>query len=450
MCKPSIRLDYKNIRQTYMTIRRVHLIFMTVLLLVVFPACKSESQKEEVSADSFEELVRGDFFEEDEWLDKERLEVSTAEDIENFGDYEEMSSLDAFELSEVGTDVFADEGISADDVTETDLLDGGDSIDEYRQWLAGVSCSSTPPEGAKLAASFPSYSGGQCPVLVAGMNDFVSYGVNRRFLLAVPSNPTPEESYPVLFMYHWLKGSASSFYKKGEVQMAVDQQRFIAVIPEAKGDLDLFGLIDLPWPILSFTPDSRFEEEFRFFDDMLACVSQQFPVNKECVSAVGVSAGALFVVQLAGARSEHLSSYISLSGGTQSDGASNLFIKPYKKPEHKLPALVLWGGPLDSCALLNFQLASIALEDHLIEDGQFFVECIHNCRHGEPPVDAPEGQSKYAAIWEFAFTHPFWLKAGESPILVTGIPSHWPSWCGIGKGSAIPRTGDCPEPGCPL
>ena len=36
--------------------------------------------------------------------------------------------------------------------------------------LAGISCSSTPPTGAQLAAPLPSYSNGTCPQLVAGMN----------------------------------------------------------------------------------------------------------------------------------------------------------------------------------------------------------------------------------------------------------------------------------------
>lgn len=413
-------------------------------LIIVVCSCSRgkeqavNSSEEEVGPSDSEVVEKG-------WLE-EVLETAEAPDDLDLG---------WSEVLERGNDADGDatrEDNKPDDNGPTfgDHHDAENMDDGFVTWLSTVTCSTPPPPGAELADPIPQYSGGLCPELVAGMNTLVTNGTERRFLLAIPKEIPDGESLPVLFLYYWLKGSASSFYKKGEIEAAVNQQRFIAVIPEAKGDLDLFGLVDLPWPILVFTPDSRFEEEFRFFDDMLACVGAQFPINKECVSVIGVSAGALFGVQLAGARSRHISSLISLSGGTQSDGASNMFIKPYKVPEHKWPALVLWGGPLDSCALLNFQAASQALEDHLVQAGQFFVECVHNCRHGEPPVEAPEGMSKYAAIWEFAFTHPYWLPLGVSPLQVTGIPPSWPSWCGIGKGSAVPRVGPCPEPGCPL
>jgi len=351
-----------------------------------------------------------------------------------------------------GEDYSANEDITEDEREDfqeiSDQFDSGDPA--YYAWLGEVSCKTTPPDGAVLAAPFPAYGMGACPEISPGMNGIDSKGNKRQFMVVAPSDLKPEENLPVLFMWYWLKADAGDFFEKGEVQKAVDLQRFVAVIPESKWDLDLFGLVDIPWPFMSFTPKSRFEEEHAFFDDMLACVSQKYNIDKECVSAVGVSAGALYVVLLAGARSGHLSSFMSLSGGTKDDGIVTSIISPFIVPSHKLPALVLWGGPYDSCVMLNFQDASIALEDKLIAGGHFFVECIHNCKHGEPPVVAPEGQSKYAAIWDFAFPHPFWLKPGESPFTVTGLPESTPEWCAIGKGNAIPRVGECPEPGCPL
>jgi pimeloyl-ACP methyl ester carboxylesterase len=194
------------------------------------------------------------------------------------------------------------------------------------------------------------------------------------------------------------------------------------------------------------------DEEFTFFDDMLGCVEQQFNVNQSCVSTVGVSAGALFTVQLAQARSERLSSFISLSGGV-----SATWIKPWTGATHKLPAVVLYGGDgppnmdgnkdiLGCLGIgMDFSVASGDLEDGLVHDGQFFVECKHNCGHVEPPLETPPGESKYAAMWEFALNHPFWLAPGQSPYLDTGLPASMPEWCAIGPHSATPRSG----PGCP-
>ena len=298
-------------------------------------------------------------------------------------------------------------------------------------------CDQTPPVGAKLAPPPPVYSG-TCPSLVPGKNTIVSSGKSRTFLLAVPKGVMPGEKLPVVFMWHWLGGSADSFLKKGEVQAAVDSQRFLAILPEAKGD------ITWKWPFDVLVTAARQEEEYRFFDDMLACAAAQFNVNNNCVSSVGVSAGALFTDQLATGRNQYLASALSLSGGVEG------VAKKWGNPARKLPMLVLWGGAMDNClGLVNFQTASKALETQLVKDGHFFVECVHNCGHAEPPLDAPAMMTKYAAFWEFVFAHPYWLGTGESPYKLSGLPAGMPSWCAIGAGSATPRTGVCTEkPGC--
>jgi predicted esterase len=299
-------------------------------------------------------------------------------------------------------------------------------------------CDATPPPGSTLAPPPPKYAG-TCPKLVAGKNTIRSGLFNRTFLLALPAGLDPSEKLPVVFLWHWLGGSADSFYNKGEVQAAVDGQRFIAVIPEAKADM-LFK-----WPFDIAVAAARQEEEYRFFDNMLACVAEQFNINNNCVASAGVSAGALFTDQLVGGRGQYLSSALSLSGGV---GAPGGLIKPFTPPEHRVPMMVLWGGPRDICIVINFNTATRTLEDQLVSRGHFFLECQHNCGHGEPPMTAPSGLSKYAALWQFVFDHPYWLPAGDSPYKTSGVPSAFPSWCAIGKGSATPRTGMCPAPGC--
>jgi predicted esterase len=296
-----------------------------------------------------------------------------------------------------------------------------------------AACSDAPPAGAPQAADPKAYSGGACPTLVAGMNTISSGGADRAFMLALPADLQPGEVLPIVFLWHWLGGDANDFYTRGEVQAAVDSQRFIGVLPEKKGDV-LFT-----WPVESFQSSARMNEEMGFFDDMLACVSQQFTVNKNCVSSVGVSAGALWTDQLAGARGEYLSSFISLSGGVGG------VIKPWGNPDHKMPAIVLWGGPTDTCAgVFSFESLSKTLEDELTAGGHFFLECIHNCGHSEPPFEG--AASKYSGLWQFVLDHPFWLAPGTSPYAGGNFPAGMPEWCGIGKGGATPRTGPCADP----
>ena len=308
--------------------------------------------------------------------------------------------------------------------------------------VAAATCSATPPAGAPTPPPPKAYSGGTCPALAAGMNDITSAGSPRSFLLALPANLMPTEKLPVVFLWYWLKGSPEDFYTVGDVQAAVDQQRFIAVIPAAKGDLFY------NWPFSVNESQARLDEELTFFDDLLSCVSAGFNVNASCVSSVGVSAGALFTDQLVGARSEYLSSFMSLSGGVVYDGATVALLRPWTPPNHHVPALVLWGGPDDHCFFVEFQTASQVLEHDLQQGCDFVVECVHNCGHSEPPFTAAEGLSTYAALWEFALDHPYWLPAGTSPYTMQGLPPGMPSWCAIGAGKAVPRTGACNGPGC--
>jgi poly(3-hydroxybutyrate) depolymerase len=295
-------------------------------------------------------------------------------------------------------------------------------------------CGDPVPAGAPTAKPPPAYSGGACPKLAAGVGTIQSTA-ERKFILVLPKDMKADEKLPLIFLWHWLGGEAKDFLEKGEIQAAVDTQRFIAVIPEKKGDA-LFV-----WPVEIIQSQARVDEELRFFDDLLSCVSEQFPVDANCVSTAGVSAGALFTDLLAGHRSEHLASFLSLSGGVGG------VIRAWGNPAHKLPGMVLWGGPTDTCAgLFSFNSLSATLESALEKDGHFFLECVHNCGHAEPPMAGAAGFSKYQALWQFAKDHPYWLPAGASPYLTEGLPSAMPEWCGIGKGSAKPREGVCLDP----
>jgi predicted esterase len=313
-------------------------------------------------------------------------------------------------------------------------------------------CDAPVPAGAPMPTP-PALPAAGCPALVPGSNTITSGADSRQFLLVVPANLAPDEHLPVLFMWHWIGGSAAGFLERGEVQAAADEQRFIAVLPVAKG-ANVFGTsLNTKWPFDITQLPSRMDEEFLFFDDMLACVEQQLHVNDSCVATIGVSAGALFADQLAQARANRLASFVSLSGGV-----NDTIIKPWVGTgAHKLPGLVLWGGDgppnmdgnkdiLGCFGLgMDFSVASRDLETGLVADGHFFVECRHNCGHVEPPLDTPPGESKYAAMWEFAMNHPYWLAAGQSPYLENGLPASMPAWCALGAGNSVPRSGA----GCP-
>lgn len=298
-----------------------------------------------------------------------------------------------------------------------------------------MSCFDDPPEGAEMPPPLPSYQG-TCPPIVPGKNTIDSSGTPREFIFVAPSDWQPGEALPVIFLWHWLGGDANGFLEQGDVQLAADLYRFFAVIPEKKGDLAFV------WPYSAVDGDARMEEEARFFDDMLACVAEQYEVRPACISSVGVSAGALWTGQLASLRGQYLASFLSLSGGT-----GGPFVKPWMGSPHKMPALVLWGGPDDTCIVINFQDTSLDLEQHLTDEGHAVVECIHNCGHGVPPIEVEGAPTPFAMLWEFVLDHPYFLPDGETPYSA-GLPPNMPGFCAVGMGNAVPREGPCDPPGC--
>ena len=320
-----------------------------------------------------------------------------------------------------------------DDTTDADA--GATAPDAAEGTPARLLCHQPIPEGAQMPPPPPTYSGASCPTLVPGTNTIVSSGAQREFILVVPDDLRPDESLPLGILWHPLASSADVFLTKGELETAINQDRFLAILPEAKGDLSL------QWPWLGLDTQARVDEELRFLDDMFACVAQQYNVNLSCVSNGGVSSGGLWAMQVGWQRGQHFSSLLSVSGGS-GDGS---VVKPWQSSLHKMPVLVLWGGAADMCVVFNFTDTSHTLEQELVDDGHFVVECIHNCGHAIPPFDAPEGQSGFAPLWEFVLNHPYWLRDGESPYL-DKMPGNMPAWCGVGMDSATERTGMCADP----
>jgi predicted esterase len=292
-----------------------------------------------------------------------------------------------------------------------------------------ISCASAVPAGAARPLPLPVYAG-TCPTLAAAPA-LTKLG-DREFMVFRPTTIATTEKLPVIFLWHWLGGAADKMGTIMEVQAATEKHRFIGVVPVSKSDA-LFR-----WPFEASQSQARVDEETQFFDDMLACVSAALPVNADCVSTAGVSAGALWSAQLAVERSQRISSFVSLSGGVGG------FVRDWETVPHRMPALVLWGGSDDTYpenfTVIDFEDASRDLEGALGKDGHFMVECIHNCGHAVPPFDAPPpGGLRFDMMWRFLLDHPYWLPAGQSPYAAGALPPSFPTWCSPGAGKATPR-----------
>ena len=287
-------------------------------------------------------------------------------------------------------------------------------------------------QGGVGAPPPPAYSGGACPAVIPWDDQTQTYNQlasGRRFIVVAPSNPCPGERFPVVFMWHWISGEAKDWLSGNGLQLAADQFRVIFVAPEAKG-ATVFGL-DTQWPFDLTQPDPRMHEEYVFFDDMLACVSQQFNVNNDCVGSIGISAGGLFNSQLLQHRGNYLSSAIVISGGVGE------LVRPWIGGQHRLPTIVLWGGPTDNFGgVFNFDNISKLLVGGLASSGHFVIECVHACGHFPPLLTQDANGNNFSGLdplFEFFLQHPYWLPDGASPY-AQGLPGTFPAFCGIGPG----------------
>ncbi len=297
--------------------------------------------------------------------------------------------------------------------------------------------------GGPGAPPLPGYSMGACPA-VAPWDDvnkpYTTLPNGRRFITVVPQNQCPGERFPVIFMWHWISGEAKDWMGGGSLQLLADQFRVIFVAPDAKGAM-VFSL-DTQWPFDVTQAEPRMQEEYQFFDDMLSCVGQQFNVNNDCVGSIGVSAGGLFNSQLLQARGHYLSSAIVISGGVGE------LVRPWVGSQHRLPVIVLWGGPSDNFGgVFNFHTISINLVNGLAGAGHFVIECVHACGHFPPLlVQDMNGNNfdGFSPLFEFFLQHPYWLPDGASPY-AGGLPPTFPAFCGIGPGSGnIALSPPCP------
>jgi len=280
-------------------------------------------------------------------------------------------------------------GSGSDDTTPP--ADESGSPDDSGQDTAG--------DGPQLTA--PTYSGGTCPELVEGTNEgFLSGGQERQFELRLPADP---EGAPVVMGWHWLGGNATQALRYLQLASLTDEGA-IVVVPES-------CCSEYEWDFLGSPEDNV---DLALFDDLLACLYDQYDVDLSRVYATGMSAGGMWTTYLTMYRSNYLASTAIFSGGT--DG-----IITYSSPTDPIPSLVIWGGDSDYYGPLSFETASEGFTSELLDDGHFVVNCDHDGGHTIPSEPA-------SYYWPFFEDHP----KGVSPEpWADALPDGYPDICWI-------------------
>ncbi len=337
--------------------------------------------------------------------------------------------------------VLVDAGAALDaGALDASVMDAGGPVDAGAGVDAGVDAG-TPdagrPDAGPADAGFrqppplPTY-GGICPALNAGPTQaagrnmgFVSSGDGRSFVLLVPPNYTPTKRYPVIWGYHWLNASANSVIQDAELERAVAEYQFIAVVPEnlVNGTTKAY-LFDWPFVEVMSAP-----KELRFFEDVLACLNQQFSIDPARIHVFGASAGGLWTTYLSTTDTvDRVASVLSISGGLGEVSLGITWKIDWVPKPNKFPAMVVWGGPLDFLGV-DFNQSSLRYRTALRADNHVVVSCMHNEGHKIPPFpDMPDGGTRYSAFWDFFRDHPYGLPPNTTPY-AAGLPASFPGYC---------------------
>lgn len=262
-----------------------------------------------------------------------------------------------------------------------------------------------PDPSAYLAGTAPlaAVSDGACPDLDDGNVDLVSAGLDRTVKILLPESGG--EGKPVVFAWYPLGGSAQWLVSALDLRGFADAVDAIVVVPSA-ADGAAFE-----W---AFADAAEGNEDLVLYDDVRACLYEQYAVDLGRVSSMGFSAGALWTSYLSVHRGDTLSAILPFSGGADP-------VVAYETPAGPFAALLPFGGPNDlyGGGVVDFAETTGNFADDLAADGHFVVVCDHGGGHTIPA----EGRDMMDA-WLVAHTY------GE-PSPFVGDISAFPDYCAI-------------------
>ena len=302
---------------------------------------------------------------------------------------------DAQSASDVGNN---DASANMDGDDETDTTDGADGSD-----LTDAADSADAVDGADTEDTGPpapmAYSQGVCPAMDSGSSTFQSGDLDRQITITLPDEPN---GAGVLFLWHGFGDTHSNFSAAVAAQQISNTYNVITVSSQAiidafstdklaalgsfKGIIEgQIGQIPPTWSILDGP-----ELDLQLFDDLLACISEQYDANPARVYSMGFSQGALWTSKLSLERSEYIAASVAWSGGlgNESDllsivGLNALVLMEYETPARPIPILTVSGTETDSWPneqfmVVDFNTGTKVFSEQLRADGLANVYCEHD------------------------------------------------------------------------
>ena len=160
-------------------------------------------------------------------------------------------------------------------------------------------------------------------------------GLNREYVLFVPSAYDSATAIPLLFNFHGFGGNASEYMAYADMRTLAESEGFILVYPQGS---DLDG--SPHWNTCPNGGDNKSNaDDFGFIAALVSELSGTYSIDQKRIYAAGYSNGGMMAYGLANYRSEIVAAVASVSG-TMLDCTAT--------PEHPMPVIHLHGTADDT------------------------------------------------------------------------------------------------------
>jgi poly(3-hydroxybutyrate) depolymerase len=293
--------------------------------------------------------------------------------------------------------------------------------------------SGTPPDG--------------CETLQAGTNSLMVDGLQRQFILALPSDVDTGGPFPVVFNYHGLGDTSTNMHGLFSGQVNTTDFHFILITPEDT-DYMVMGMMNIDWDVMA-VPVIDDNIEVKLFDAVLACLESRWGVDENHIHAAGFSMGGFLTDLIGVTRGDLIASLMTYSGGYGSNSTNTTAFGTlasqvnWPTPAHSrlYPQLLAHGGIYDS---YNATVATLQFDTFAANDVTYLNGMGHDtiiCNHDIGQYSAagqghtvPFGVSHLepSDVVTFFKDHP--KTVVDSPYS-SALPTGWPSYCSFASGN---------------
>ena len=244
-------------------------------------------------------------------------------------------------------------------------------------------------------------------------------GINREYVLYVPSSYDGATEVPLMLNFHGFGGSASEFMLEADMRSLAESDTFILIYPQGSC---LNG--SSHWNACPIGGDNKSNaDDFSFIESIINEVSSQYNINTECIYAAGYSNGGMMAYGLANYRSELIAAVASVSGamldctgqtshpmpvihlhGTSDDVIPYDGNSDYNSVESTLNHWTNFNNTVSSPTITTDNTGGISIEQYIYSQGDSLVSIEHYKYLGGEHIwfnSTFQGSSTSRLIWDF-------------------------------------------------